>query len=71
MDSMLLGRLYDCATSTRMGSVDCGFPAAMLRLAGLGYVEPRGSGYVTTKRGAAFLASSEARRDLVQEGWAS
>ena len=50
-----LMRLNDCATSTRMGMVDQGFPTVMQRLATLKFVTPVGKGYQTTNEGSLYI----------------
>jgi len=63
VDEMLLMRLNDCATSTRLGMTDRGFPDYMRRLLGLGYVKPIGEGYRITDAGLAHLCQ---HRELLQ-----
>jgi Mn-dependent DtxR family transcriptional regulator len=55
LDGVLAMRLEDCATSTRLGMADKGFPQALGRLAAMGYVTAAGGGYKITKEGHAAL----------------
>lgn len=55
VDEMLLLRLRDCATATRVGQIDRGFPAYMKRLAGMGYVKPIDDGHQVTEAGLEHL----------------
>lgn len=50
-----LMRLNDCATSTRMGMADQGFPTVMKRLAALRFVTEVGKGYQITNEGQLYL----------------
>lgn len=55
MDGMLLLRLNDCATSTKLGMVDKGFPRLMKQLEAKGYVSRVANGYKATQAGFALL----------------
>ena len=56
--SLLLIRLQDCATSSRLGMADKMFPKAMGELAARGYVAPApGGGYKITDAGLGYLKS--------------
>ena len=55
LEGMELMRLRDCATTTRMGQVDQGFPRILAGLAAKGLVEKSGEGYIVTMLGKETL----------------
>lgn len=61
IDDIELHRLNDCATSTKYGTVDRGFPFTFKRLEPIGLVEKRGDGYVVTTLGFEFIKANKDR----------
>jgi Mn-dependent DtxR family transcriptional regulator len=62
VDGILLMRLEDCATSSRLGMADKGFPRDLARLASLGYtVLQPGGGYKITPAGLQCLKEARNR----------
>jgi predicted transcriptional regulator len=55
MDGVTFLRLKDCATSTKLGMADQGFPFTMTELATKGYVKPVGAGYQVTQKGIDYI----------------
>lgn len=55
LTGMELLRLNYCATSTRLGQTDRGFPNTMVILEGKGLVKKRDEGYVVTDLGLLTL----------------
>lgn len=55
LTGMELLRLDNCATSTRLGQVDQGFPNTMLILEGKGLVKKSGLGFIITTLGLETL----------------
>ena len=54
-----ISRLFDCATSSKYGLVDRGFPGTFKRLAPLGFVKQINGGYVITELGLAYLKANK------------
>jgi hypothetical protein len=67
IDGMLLLRLEDCATSSRLGLADKGFPRAMSELKAKGLVEEVQGGHKITVAGRTFLAEHEAAQRRQRE----
>jgi hypothetical protein len=55
LSGMELLRLDNCATSTRLGQIDQGFPHTMAILEGKDLVKKSGKGYVVTTLGVETL----------------
>lgn len=64
--SLLLLRLRDCATSSRLGLVDKWPGPEMSELAHLGYVRRVGDGHQVTARGLERLREAEQSGELVK-----
>ena len=56
-----ISRLFDCATSSKYGLVDRGFPGTFKKLAPLGLVKPINGGYTITEYGLAYLKANRDR----------
>ena len=54
-------RLYDCATSSRYGMADKGFPMTFARLEPMGLVRKEAGGYVVTTLGSEYVKANKER----------
>ena len=64
LDDFEVLHLNNCATSTRMGMVDKGFPSALKRLQAKGLVQEKDGGYIITTLGFETLKLNVGRVHL-------